>query len=105
MLDDHEGIALGGEFGEGVQEAGIVPRMKADGRFVEDVEDSSKIRPELGGQAYSLGFPPAEGLGRTVKLKVIESHPTQELKALADLRKDVPRDGRLPVPEFPSPGQ
>ena len=42
------------------EQALVVPLVKADAGLVEDVEHADQARPDLGGQADSLGLTPGE---------------------------------------------
>lgn len=43
VLDNEEGVALGAEVAEGLEEALVVTRVEADGGLVEDVEDAAEV--------------------------------------------------------------
>ncbi len=56
MLDDQDAVAQLLEPPQRAQQHGVVARMQADGRLVEDVTNAAQIGAELGGQPDALGF-------------------------------------------------
>ena len=76
-----------------------------DGRFIENVEDSSKITAELGGEANPLAFTAAQGAGGAAQLQVPETNFFHEEHALSNLGDDVAgNDGFATVKSEPSHG-
>ena len=73
VLDDDERVAFFGEGLEGVEESFVVARVEADGGLVQNIQDSAKIRAELGGEADALGFAAGEGFRGAVEGEVVEA--------------------------------
>ena len=89
MLHDDDGIALAPELLEAGQEPFIIHGMEADGGFIEDVADPSKVRPQLRCQADALRFPAGKGVTRAVQGQIVQ--PT--FRRNKRPRLDFPRDG------------
>ena len=60
VLDHHEGISFFAQRFERVEQAQVIARVQADGRFVEHVKDAAQIRAELRGQSDPLRFAAAQ---------------------------------------------
>ena len=56
MLDDQQRIALIAESFRGIDQAIIVSRVQADGRFIQYVQHTDQSRTNLACQANSLRF-------------------------------------------------
>ena len=56
VLDDDQGVAEIAELEQGADQAGVVPLMQADARFVEDVEHAHQAGTDLGRQSNALRF-------------------------------------------------
>jgi hypothetical protein len=72
VLDDEEAVSFVAEGDQGIEELDVVAGVEADGGFVEDVEDTAEVGPQLGGEADALAFAAAEGGGGAVELEVAE---------------------------------
>lgn len=77
---------------EGGQQAVVVPLMKTDGRFVEDVHHSDQAGTNLAGQADTLGLTARQRVGTAIEGQVVEADVDQELQAFADLLEDLCRN-------------
>jgi len=66
--------------------------VQANRRLIEDVENPTEIRSELGSKPDTLGFPTAQRLGAAVERKVIETDFCEELETLLNFRNDILRD-------------
>jgi hypothetical protein len=99
VLDDDDGIAPGLQSGERVEQQGVVPRVQADGRLVQDVADPLQVGAELGGEADALGLAPGQGWCPAVQAEIAEPDLRQEGQAVADLREQVAGDGCLALVE------
>jgi hypothetical protein len=86
VLDDEQGVAAVFEELKGVEEMFVVPRMEADGWFVEDVQDAAEIGAELRGEADALGFAAAQRGDTASEFKIIEADFAKEFQALANFR-------------------
>ena len=100
VLNHQQRIALLAQLFEGVEQGGVVARVQADGRLVEDVEHAAQVAAELGGEADALAFAAAEGGGGAVELQVAEADFLHELQPLADLGQDIAGDGGLGAGEL-----
>jgi hypothetical protein len=89
VFDYEEGVSFVAEGEEGLDETVVVARVQADGRFVEDVEDTGEVGAELGGEADTLGFAAGKRVGGAVEREVTEADMVKELKAFGDLGNDV----------------
>ncbi len=99
MLDDDQGVALGAQARQGVQQDAVVARMQADGGLVEHVAHALQPAAELGGQADALGLAAAQGGGGAVQRQVAQAHVLQEAQAAFDLGHHVAGDGGLAAVE------
>ncbi len=54
---DNQGISQVAEMLQGTEQFVIVPLMKADRRFIENIQDADQTRTYLRSQADALGFP------------------------------------------------
>ena len=85
VLDDQHGVAAVAQLVERVEEHGVVARMQADGRLVEDVADAAQVRAELGGQADALALAARERVGPAVEAEIAEADALEERETRADL--------------------
>ena len=67
VLDHQQRVALRLEPGERADQHRVVARMKADGRFVEDVAHAAQVGAELGRQPDALRLAAGERVGRSVE--------------------------------------
>ena len=100
VFDEEEGVALFSECVKGAEEGSVVAGMKADGGFVEDVEDALEVGAKLRGEADALGFATGEGGGGAVELEVTESNLIEEVEALHNLGENVAADFKVAPGEF-----
>lgn len=100
MFDDEKRVTAISQISKNLQKFLIVARMKPDGRFIENVENTLKVRAELSCQSNALGFSPRESWGGAVEIEVIEAYFTKEGKALKDLGLNIPDDGGFASREF-----
>ena len=93
------------------QEPGVVARVEADGRLVEDVEDARQAAADLAGQPDALALAAREGGRPAGEAEVVEADVVEELEAVADLADEVAGDVLLVVGEpsvlknSPGPGR
>ncbi len=78
MLDHQHRVAQIAHAFQCADQAGIIPRMQADGGLIKHVQDAHQARADLGGQADSLGFAAGKGAGRAIKREVIKANIDQE---------------------------
>ena len=100
VFDEEEGVSLFSECVKGAEEGGVVAGMKADGGFVEDVEDALEIGAELRGEADALGLAAGESGGGAVELEVAESNLIEEVEALHNLGENVTADLEIASGKF-----
>src|SRR5262249_25147825 len=77
-----------GEMGTALERAEktfVVAGVKADARFIENVENAAKTRTDLRREANSLGFSPGKSGGRAVQAQITEADGQQKLDALGNL--------------------
>ena len=58
MLDHDHRVAEVAQLLQGLQQAGVVALVQADGGFVQHVHDAGQARADLAGQADALASPP-----------------------------------------------
>jgi len=97
VFNDDERVAVVAEFDEGFEKGGVVAWMKADGRFVENVEHTAEVGTELSSEADALGFAAGKGVAGAVELEIAKADFLKEGESLADLRKDVAGDEFLAI--------
>ena len=68
VLDHEERVPAISKISQDAKEFLIIPRMKTDGGFIEDVENPLKVGAKLGGQTDSLRFPAGKSRGGTVEI-------------------------------------
>ena len=100
VFDEEEGVALFSECVKGAEEGSVVAGMKANGGFVEDVEDALEVGAELSGEADALGLAAGKSGGRAVELEVAESDLIEEVEALYDLGENVATDLEIASGKF-----
>src|SRR4029077_3247018 len=69
---------------ERAEKTRIVASVQADAGLVKNVENATKTRADLGGQADALGFATGERGGGTVQAEVAKADGEQELNALGN---------------------
>ena len=67
VFDDDERVPLLAQRRQRLEQAKIVARMQADGRFVENIKHSAEIRTQLRRQANSLRFSATQRFGRAAQ--------------------------------------
>ncbi len=77
---------------EGLDEAGVVALVEADGGLVENVEHAAKARADLRGQADALAFAAGERGGIAIEREIVEADGAEEFKALDDFAADAVGD-------------
>ncbi len=92
VLHHHQGVALGFELGQRVQQNPVVARMQADGGLVQDVAHAAQVGPELGCQPDALGLAAGKRRCRAVQGQIRQSHVLQEGQARLQLRQNVARN-------------
>ena len=74
VLNHDQGIALGLQLRQGVEQDAVVARMQTDGRLIEDVDDAAQVGAELRGKADALGFTTGQRRRRAVECEITEAY-------------------------------
>src|SRR6267143_3935929 len=69
---------------ERAEKARVVAGVETDARFIENVENTTKARTDLRGQADALGFAAGKCGGRTVEAEIAEAHGKKKFDAFGD---------------------
>ncbi len=85
VLDHDERVAHVAQPDQGLDQPVVVALVQADGRLVEDVEDSDESGADLGGEADALGLTTGERARRAVQREVVQADVDQEPQPLIDL--------------------
>ena len=72
VFDDDDRVAKIAEACERRDELVVVPLVKADARFVQNIEDADEAGADLRGEADALRFAAGQGTGLSVERQVIE---------------------------------
>ena len=99
VLDDDERVSLLPQRGQRFEQAQVIARMQADGRFVQHVKHAAQIRAELRRQADALRFAAAQRLRRTPEREITEPDVFHEAKPLLNLGHEIGRDRLLVAAE------
>ena len=78
------------------EQAVVVARVQADGRFVQYVEHAAKPRTDLRGEANALCFAAGERGGGAVQAEIAETNREQEVEPLGDFTQGTAGDVALP---------
>src|SRR5258708_1833338 len=95
VLDDEHGVAQVAKLFEGAEEAAVVARVQADGRLVENVEDTAQPRADLRGEADALGFAAGKGGVGAVQAEIPKADREKKIEALGDFFERAGGDFRL----------
>ena len=88
VLDHDQGVAEVAQPHQRLDEAVVVPLVKADGRLVQHVEHPDQSRPDLCREPDPLSLSPGEGSRRAAQGEVVETDVEQEPQSLVDLLQD-----------------
>ena len=83
MLDHQHAVAQLFEPAQSFQQHGVVARVQADGRFVEDVANAAQVGAQLRRQANALGLAAGERVGAPVEGQIGQADFRQEIQAAA----------------------
>ena len=86
---------------ERIEQAFVIARMQADGRFVEHVEHAAQLGTDLRGEADALGFAAGERGGGAVETQIMQPDGFEKFEAAADLVDDPSGDLCLTRRQFP----
>ena len=85
VLDDEDGVPLVPQLPQDRDQAIVVARMQADGRFVEDVQGIDQRRPQRGRQIDSLRLAARKRRRQAIEGQIVEADVSQEPQSLPDL--------------------
>ena len=92
VLDHQNSVPEVPELKQSIQQPAVVPRMEADTRLVQDVQNADQAAPDLGGEANALRLAAGQRIGRSAQRQVAETHLGHEVQALAHFLEDRPCD-------------
>ncbi len=92
VFHHHQGVALGFEQGQRVEQDAVVPRMQADGRLVEHVAHAAQIAAELRRQPDALRLAAGERGRAAVQPQIAQAHLLHEGQARTDFAQGVAHD-------------
>ncbi|OPY84786.1 MAG: hypothetical protein A4E72_02096 [Syntrophus sp. PtaU1.Bin208] len=95
MLHHQHGVAHVPQAFQSRDQPLVVPLMKADSGFIEDVEDPHQPRADLGRQPDALAFAAGKGPGGARQIQVVHPHVEQKSQAVLDLLENPFRDEHL----------
>ena len=101
VLDDQHRVVARGERAQRFEQEGVVARMQADRRLVEDVAGAAQVRAELRREADPLRLTAGQRVGAAVEAQVAEADGGEERESRRQLADDVARDLPLAVVEAP----
>ena len=84
VLDHYQGVSEVTQTNEGVDQSAVVSLVKADTRFIEDVQHPNKAATDLGGEPDALRLATGECAGSAVEGQVVQADIHQERKSLVD---------------------
>ena len=88
VFDHNDRVAEIAQAVKDADEAFGVARMKADARFVEDIQCVHEARAEAGCEIHALGFATGERARWTVERKIAKTHIDQVAESSADFVED-----------------
>ena len=91
VLDHDDGVAQIPQPLQRGEQPHIVALVQADGGLVQDVDDSSQLRPHLRGQPDALGLAAGERRTGTIERQIPEADVEQEAQAVPDLLQQLGR--------------
>ena len=83
VLDDQHACCPCPSAAEGAEQHGVVARMQADGRLVEDVADAAQVGAELRRQADALRLAAGQRVGAPVERQVGQADLLEEAAGAA----------------------
>ncbi len=92
VLHDDQGVALGAQAIQRIEESHIVARMQADGGFVQHIADALQVRTQLGGQADTLGFTAGKSRRRAIQLQIAQADVAEKTGARGEFRQQIAGD-------------
>ena len=92
VFDEHERVAQVAQALQRAEQPGVVARVQADGRLVEDVEDAGQAAADLARQADALRLAAGERRPAAVEREVVEADVDEEADAVAHLAEQFAGD-------------
>src|SRR6185312_3234359 len=69
---------------KGVDEPVVIARVESDGRFVEDIQNTTQLGTDLRGEANALRFASRQACGRASKAQIFKADGAQKLQPVSD---------------------
>ena len=92
VLDHHQGVALGLELLQRVEQNAVVARMQADGRFVQDVAHPAQVRAQLCRQTDALRLAARERWRGAIERQIAQPDLLQEVQSRVQLGQNIAGD-------------
>ena len=92
VLDDEDGVAHVAQPFEARQQPGVVARVQADARLVENVQHADQAAADLPGQPDALGLAAGERRGGAVERQIMQTDVEQEAEPAADFLEQLAGD-------------
>ena len=89
VLHYHHGVSHVTKAGQGVDQAGVVVRVKANSWLVANVQDPGQSGPYLSGQPDPLGLAAGKGAGRSVHGHIVQAYILQKTQPALDFLEDL----------------
>jgi hypothetical protein len=95
VLHHQDGVAQVAQAFQRVQQAAVIARVQADGRFVQNIEHPHQLGTDLGGQADALRLPAGEGAGAAFQGQIVQADIHQKTEAGLNFAQNALGDGFL----------
>src|SRR6516225_12007288 len=95
VFDDHHRISQIAQMLQCPDEPVVISLVKADARFIQNIENPGQPRSDLRAQAYALGFSSGQGAAFAVERKVTQSHFDQKGEPVTDFAQHFACDKSL----------
>ena len=92
VFHHHQGVALGAQALQGIEQDAVVARMQANGGLVEHVAHALQVAAQLRRQPDALGLAATERGRPPVQCQVAQAHLLQKLQPAANLGDQVARN-------------
>ena len=100
VLDHHHGVAEIAKPRKGGEQRAIVTLVQTDGRLVEHVQNTGKVRPDLRRQPDALPLAARQRRRASRQRQIAHTHVVEKVQAVADLAEDAAGDQCLPIGEL-----
>ena len=95
MFHHDQRVPLGAQRLQRIQQPVVVARVQSNRGFIQNIQHSAQIRPQLRRQPDALRLPAAQRLRRAVQREVIQPDLFHELQPLLNLVQNILRDQTL----------